>query len=403
MLHNEEEFGLHFFAEPSILLCFQKILDQDIHGVDPLVVDQFFQFGIVDGVNVFNEFIADLGGSFHFHFDDGFYFFGKGEVAGHEVQVPLHILLVNFFKNGFCEFVFIVEDPVEGHFAYPGFFTYLFNTDFPDSIERLIWKGWDVSGFKGKQARLSIVDNHSGGWGHINIDQITFADEIAHTDISGSVWLDAGRDNYAGVTWSNQPDNRRIFLGWMSNWAYAQIVPTEKWRSAMTIPWDLSIRHIDGIPRLIGNPVLELNQLREQEIELQETTALPEQGLTNFELSFDLSTTNPSGFRIFNDQDEFIQFTYDPASNEFTFDRSKSGQVDFSGDFCTLARVSRLTSGDELKMNVWLDISSVEIFLDDGANIFTEIFFPTNTYTSLEILNFDQVVASKMYSLKRIW
>lgn len=51
-----------------------------------------------------------------------------------------------------------------------------------------------------------------------------------------AIWLDFGRDNYAGVTWSNIPkeDGRKLFIGWMSNWEYAQQVPTKKWRSAMT-------------------------------------------------------------------------------------------------------------------------------------------------------------------------
>lgn len=55
-------------------------------------------------------------------------------------------------------------------------------------------------------------------------------------------WIDFGRDNYAGVTWSNLPGNRVLFMGWMSNWLYAQEVPTEKWRSSMTIPRDLILK-----------------------------------------------------------------------------------------------------------------------------------------------------------------
>src|SRR5690606_13223753 len=58
-------------------------------------------------------------------------------------------------------------------------------------------------------------------------------------------WIDYGPDNYAGVTWSNTGD-RKIFLGWMSNWRYASRVPTVKWRSAMTILRDLSLEKIDG-------------------------------------------------------------------------------------------------------------------------------------------------------------
>jgi len=132
------------------------------------------------------------------------------------------------------------------------------------NVEKLTWRGWDVANFKGQEARIKIVDKHTDDWGHINIDQITFADEVAYGEKTGSVWLDAGADNYAGVTWSDVPesDGRRIFIGWMSNWFYAQQVPTEVWRSAMTIPWYLALVNVNGIPRLISKPVKELQKLR---------------------------------------------------------------------------------------------------------------------------------------------
>ncbi len=272
-----------------------------------------------------------------------------------------------------------------------------------NNSEKLVWKGWDVSGFKGQQARLVVVDNHTGGWGYIQVDQITFANEVAHDEVSGSVWLDAGRDNYAGVTWSNQPEGRRIFLGWMSNWAYAQIVPTEKWRSAMTIPWELSIREIDGIPRLIGNPVKELNSLHTEKINVVQSTDLPENNLANIQLTYNLSNPTISGFKISNDRGEYIEFQYDPADNLFSFDRKHSGDVSFSSDFPTLAKAYRLESSGPLNLNIWLDLSSIEIFIDDGSKIFTEIFFPSEPYTKLEILNYENLSSSFMYSLESIW
>ena len=54
-------------------------------------------------------------------------------------------------------------------------------------------------------------------------------------------WLDAGRDHYAGVTWSDAPDNRRILLGWMSNWKYAAVTPAASFRGAMTLPRELAL------------------------------------------------------------------------------------------------------------------------------------------------------------------
>jgi beta-fructofuranosidase len=47
-----------------------------------------------------------------------------------------------------------------------------------DQGEEVIdWYSWDVAEFKGKQATLQVVDNHSGGWGHINVDQVFQSDE----------------------------------------------------------------------------------------------------------------------------------------------------------------------------------------------------------------------------------
>ncbi|MBD0364659.1 MAG: hypothetical protein ICV53_00935 [Flavisolibacter sp.] len=66
-----------------------------------------------------------------------------------------------------------------------------------------------------------------------------------------------GPDEYAGITWSNTGE-RKIFLGWMSNWMYAGIVPTHPWRSAMTIPRDLSLKQVGAAVYVVSKPVKEL-------------------------------------------------------------------------------------------------------------------------------------------------
>src|SRR5262249_8409082 len=66
------------------------------------------------------------------------------------------------------------------------------------------------------------------------------------TDKSVTSWIDYGPDNYAGVTWSNAPDNRTIFFGWMSNWAYGTVVPTSPWRSANTVARELKLSRVNN-------------------------------------------------------------------------------------------------------------------------------------------------------------
>src|SRR5262249_29651316 len=48
--------------------------------------------------------------------------------------------------------------------------------DRPGGSERLAWHAWDVSEFEGKRAVIQIVDAHTGGWGHINVDHIVLSD-----------------------------------------------------------------------------------------------------------------------------------------------------------------------------------------------------------------------------------
>jgi sucrose-6-phosphate hydrolase SacC (GH32 family) len=92
-----------------------------------------------------------------------------------------------------------------------------------------------------------------------------------------TLWLDYGKDNYAGVTWANIPpsDGRRIFMGWMSNWEYANVVPTSPWRSAMTIPRELSLRQLPEGIRLVARPVKELAAIRGESADIPAQTLLP--------------------------------------------------------------------------------------------------------------------------------
>ena len=102
-------------------------------------------------------------------------------------------------------------------------------------------------------------------------------------DSEEATWLDHGRDNYAGVTWSDIPesDGRRLFIGWMSNWDYAQVVPTYQWRSAMTLPRELKLHSTDNGYRLTSHPVEELQTLRKISLDMVEQDVEGE-----FDLSF---------------------------------------------------------------------------------------------------------------------
>ncbi len=211
-------------------------------------------------------------------------------------------------------------------------------------------------------------------------------------------WLDWGKDNYAGVTWSDIPgsDGRRLFIGWMSNWQYAQIVPTEKWRSAMTIARTLSLRRTTEGLRVCSQPVKEMLQLRGAAKKLGAEA-------TNYRLAEVLvEAKGDVAIELSNTKGEKVVLGYEAATNQYFIDRTESGKVDFSKDFPGKSIAKRATKGDGVKMQIFLDVSSVELFGDDGESVMTAIFFPNEDFSSIRLLG-DGVETAQLFELKKTW
>ena len=227
------------------------------------------------------------------------------------------------------------------------------------------------------------------------------------------LWFDYGADNYAGVTWMNAPNNRRLFIGWMSNWDdYAQTVPTKKWRSALTVPRELSLEETPEGFRLMQKPVIELEKLRAK------TTVLPTQDFSNFlpineksttkevEFSFDLSktTANEIGFFISNTKNESLWVGYNLATKTFYTDKTKAGKSDFSEKFAK-RHDAPYKASNTLIIKALIDASSIEIFIDNGKLAMTEIFFPSEDFTEINLFakgGKANLTAGKVFLLKKI-
>lgn len=197
---------------------------------------------------------------------------------------------------------------------------------------------------------------------------------------NGPVWLDDGPDNYAGITWNNAPNNRRVFIGWMSNWLYAQEVPTKSWRSAMTSPRELSLHDME----LRQRPVAELEQLRGMPIEIPlgdgaapiPTGLLPSAEL---DLTFDVPEGGAFTVELFNRLNERLVLGLDEQG--WFIDRRQSGDSVFNDKFAAIHRAPRKHLSKIARVRILLDRASVELFADDGATVMTETFFPTEEYS----------------------
>lgn len=236
-----------------------------------------------------------------------------------------------------------------------------------------------------------------------SFDGKTFTSEH---DPSTERFIDYGRDNYAGVTWGNAPDGRTIFLGWMSNWNYAQVVPTESWRSAMTLPRDLSLHNTSAGIRLVSTPSKEVEQLRSVKKDITVDQTFIHQGLAEVKVEIDLNETAAKdfGIQLFNNKNENIRIGYDRESNRFYVDRTNPGKKEFSTDFAGIQYAPRFSDSNILTLHIFVDVASVELFADGGVSCMTAIFFPNEDFTQLKLYNDGEVKLSiEAYELKSIW
>ncbi len=211
-------------------------------------------------------------------------------------------------------------------------------------------------------------------------------------------WIDYGKDNYAGVTWSNIPDSdgRKLFMGWMSNWLYAQEVPTETWRSAMTIARELTLKKVDDTYRIFSMPVAELDTYKENVFKKDqllvsnsaEIASETEKDLARAELKFEIPNLKQTNyeFSLSNSEGEILKFGYNHSEKQFHINREESGIIDFKDEFAgTISYGPRTSSSDTLSVLMILDRTSIELFYDNGETLMTEIFFPEKPYTSFSV------------------
>lgn len=225
-------------------------------------------------------------------------------------------------------------------------------------------------------------------------------------------WLDAGRDNYAGVSWSDIPgqDGRRIYIGWMSNWKYANLTPTEGWRSAMTLPRTLKLASSGNQVVLIQKPVAELQRLKEegymwQNIEIEPGTNLLSAVSMSFyelEAEFELQTASEFGFKIRASESYETVVGYVSAKREVFVDRSRSGNTGFHADFPGRHAVQVLPRHGRIKLIVWVDACSVEVFADGGATVITDLIFPEEGQSGVEVYAVEGTVKLVSLSLSPV-
>ncbi|WP_078381825.1 glycoside hydrolase family 32 protein [Sutcliffiella halmapala] len=243
-------------------------------------------------------------------------------------------------------------------------------------------------------------------------DGTTFVNDNTDETI---LWLDYGRDNYAGVSWSDIPseDGRRMYIGWMSNWRYANLLPTDGWRSAMTLPRELTLTASDEGARLVQKPVVGIEAIRKgasisENFTIDSNDVSYEMVSDRMEVNLEWEAQNADSFGLVvqSTADEKIIIQYDVAKGLLSVDRTNAGDNSFSESFAAVQEAPLKLKNNKLELQLFIDTSSLEVFANDGEAAFTSLVFPSKPYNQLNLFSKEGTTKLnylKLTELDSIW
>jgi len=198
------------------------------------------------------------------------------------------------------------------------------------------------------------------------------------------LWMDYGKDHYATVTFDNAPDGRHVALAWMSNWQYANQVPTKQYRSANSIARDLSLFTYQG------KNYCNVKASKETMAAFSDKAV---KGLLPA-CRVDVTLKSNTLITLSNSKGEQVTMVYDAKAGTFTMDRTKSGDISFSNDFAAITKAP--TRGKIKTLQLFIDHSSIEALDADGKMAMTNLVFPAAPYNTIKVKN----GSYKIYPLK---
>ena len=203
--------------------------------------------------------------------------------------------------------------------------------------------------------------------GQFDGHKFTCEDEPSETK-----WMDYGKDHYATVTFDNAPDGRRCAIAWMSNWQYANQVPTKQFRSANSIVRDLGLFEYKGETYCSITPAKEMLAARGARVS-QPTEAC----------EIVVTVKGDAQIILRNAKGERVVMTYDDEEETFDMDRRRSGNISFSDAFPVAT--SSPTYGKVRQLRIFVDRCSVEAFDGDGKMCMTNLVFPSTPYDKITV------------------
>ena len=245
-----------------------------------------------------------------------------------------------------------------------------------------VWECPDLMKMKvrgtGKEKWMLICNINPGGPSGGSATQYFIGDFDGHKFTCDSKpevtkWMDYGKDHYATVSFDNAPNGRRVAIAWMSNWQYANQVPTQQYRSGNSIPRDLGLFEYKGETYCSVVPSPEMTAARSKKAGKKLTESC--------EIVVNLKGN--ATITLSNDKGEKVVMNYDAKAETFSMDRTKSGKMDFSKDFAAVTKAP--TYGNISQLRIFIDKSSIEALDADGKMSMTNLVFPSKPYNKVTV------------------
>lgn len=216
-------------------------------------------------------------------------------------------------------------------------------------------------------------------------------------------WMDYGKDHYAAVTFNNAPDNRHVIIAWMSNWQYANQVPTMQYRSGNSIARDLHLYEHNGDTFVGVVPSKEVDAKRGKAVVKnfsgKKKTFDASDGAYEMVLNLSVRPKTPLTLTLQNAKGEKVSMTYNAAEDTFSMDRTQSGETSFSDAFAAVTTAP--VNGEMRTLRLFFDKCSIEAFDGEGKMAMSNLVFPSEPYNTITVSGGKGCkVSATVYSIK---
>lgn len=293
-------------------------------------------------------------------------------------------------------------------------------TAYGDGTGYLKWNGFDVSDLTGQTAQLRIRDDSISG--HVMVDQIMFSDVLHNEKLEHALWVDYGTDFYASRSFRDYDGTLKntAWMGWMGNWDYANQTPViqvegfHDQRGTWSIARDLHLTAVNGVPRLTQTPVAGLTELRGDAVTVSRTLTegtqvftefQPAQNTYEFEAVFTPGEADSEfGFNLLVGDGRSLKLGYDAATSTLYLDRNNCTDANIKSFKRYMSTGVQLKDG-QLKLRVFIDKQSIEVFANDGERVLTALTFPAEEQVGVELFSGDSTTQMEFtgWMLDSIW